>query len=88
MNDYDYIDSIKRDGLRARGKSELVRHLEGGRLIFKEAIYANCYDCMGFFMDGRNDCELLRCPLYPFMIFNRQKGKRSSRRVPETGPAS
>ncbi len=79
MNDYDYIESIKRNGLRARGKMELLKHLEGCRLTFKQAIHGKCYDCMGFFQDGRIDCDLARCPLYPFMIFNPKKRKRSSK---------
>ena len=34
---------------------------------------------MGYFVDGRADCALLRCPLYPFMNFNRNKNKRIKR---------
>jgi hypothetical protein len=87
MKDHDYMESIKRDGIRAKGKVELLKYLEGGRLTFKQAIHGKCYDCMGFFQDGRIDCELLRCPLYPFMVFNPKKKKGSSRMPADGNPS-
>ena len=73
------IAMIRKDGLKARGKEELITHLQGGRLTHRQAIQAHCYDCMGYFADGRADCEMPRCPLYPFMNFNRNKNKRVKR---------
>lgn len=87
MNNHDYVDVVRRNGLRAKGKSELVKHLEGRRLTFKEAVYAKCFDCMGFFMDGRNDCKLSRCPLYPFMVFNPSKRKKPTGKTTGASPA-
>ncbi len=69
MTDKDRIAVIGKDGLRAKGKTELLRHLEGKKLTHKQAIYAKCYDCMGYFIDGRMDCRLCGCSLYPFMVY-------------------
>jgi len=35
----------------------------------KKAVGAYCYDCMGFYTDGRVDCENARCMLYPWMPY-------------------
>jgi len=78
-----FISDIKKHGKTARGKKELIKHLEGGRLTLKQAILAHCYDCMGYFVDGRQDCEMTKCPCYPFMIFNSDKSKRTSRTMSE-----
>jgi hypothetical protein len=64
------ISDILKHGKTTRGKKELIKHLEGGRLTLKQAVNAHCYDCMGYFADGRQDCKMLKCPCYPFMIFN------------------
>ena len=77
------IEMIEKDGLMARGKKDLIRHLEGGRLTHRQAIHAHCYDCMCYFIDGRADCRLTRCSLYPFMIFNKNRIKSISRKLSE-----
>jgi hypothetical protein len=69
------IDDIQKYGKTAKGKSELIRHLQGERLSRKEAIYAHCFECVGFFSDGRRDCMMPQCSLYPFMVYNRNKQK-------------
>jgi hypothetical protein len=38
----NHIDMIKKNGLRAKGKKELLKHLEGGRLTHRQAIWAHC----------------------------------------------
>jgi hypothetical protein len=58
-------------GISARGRNELKRHLEGGKLTFKQAILAKCYDCMGFYVDGKADCAIPECPLYPVMPYRK-----------------
>ena len=77
------INDIKRNGKNARGKKELLKHLEGGRLTLKQATLAKCYDCTGYFADGRQDCKMPSCCLYQFMIFNQDKSKRTSRTMSE-----
>lgn len=75
------IYDIKQKGKKARGKSELIEHLEGGRLTLRQAVQAHCYDCMGYFADEKADCKIPACSLYPFMAYNKSKIKRKSRRV-------
>jgi hypothetical protein len=61
----DYV----REGVKAKGKAELIRHLTGVRLTQREAIHALCYFCMGYYSDGRQDCLDPDCPLYPFSYY-------------------
>ncbi len=57
------------EGIRAKGKKELNRHLEGKRLTYRQVVYAKCYDCMGGYVDGRFTCNIPKCPLYPYMTY-------------------
>jgi len=66
MTLYEMID---KDGLQAVGKANLLKHLDGGKLTRKEAMQAKCYDCMGYFIDGRADCCIKNCPMYAFRPF-------------------
>lgn len=40
----------------------------------KAAILAQCCECLGYYQDGRHDCECPSCPLYYFMPY-RAKGE-------------
>ena len=75
----DRIKSIQRQGKAARGQKELIKHLSGERLTLKHAVNAHCYDCTGFFADGKVDCGLKHCPLHPFMAYNQNRKKRTRR---------
>ena len=55
------------------GKRLLLKHLYGDKLTRNEAIFAKCCDCMGYFIDGRADCETAECPLHPFMPYRGKK---------------
>jgi len=77
MTDLSLTETIKTNGKRAKGKSDLIRHLEGDKLSFKRAIHAKCYECMGYCIDGLIDCTLTDCPLYPFMPYNPNRIKRN-----------
>jgi len=75
----DRIKSIQRQGKAARGQNELIKHLSGERLTLKQAVNAHCYDCMGFFADGKTDCSMPHCPLHPFMFYNKNRAKKTTR---------
>lgn len=60
------IESIEKHGLLSKGKKHLIKHLEGGKLSRSEAMQAKCYDCMGHFVDGRQDCMLEACPMFNY----------------------
>ncbi len=58
---------------KARGNKELKKHLLGDRLTQRQAILAKCADCMGYYFDGKVDCQLPDCPLYAFMPYRIDK---------------
>jgi hypothetical protein len=73
------ISDINRYGKTALGKKELLKYLGGGRLTPKQAIMAKCFDCLGYYADGRQDCRIAKCSLYPFMPYNENSAKRKTR---------
>lgn len=64
---------IETCGVSARGRKELLRHLEGKPLQRGQAIQAKCYDCAAYYSDGKLDCLLPACPLHPFMPYRGRK---------------
>jgi hypothetical protein len=77
------IESIRKHGKAAQGQKELIGHLEGDRLTLKQAVNAHCYDCTGFFADGKVDCGMKHCPLHPFMPYNPNRQKLPGRTMSE-----
>ena len=67
----DKIKSIRQYGKQAKGQRNLINHLEGKRLTMQQAIHAKCYECMGYFADGKLD-------LHKFMPYNAEKQKRTT----------
>lgn len=63
------LESIKKHGVSAQGRKELLRYLKGKDLTLHQAVLARCYDCMSYFADGAADCKIPECPLYPYMPF-------------------
>jgi hypothetical protein len=37
----------------------------------KEAIEHHCHQCLGYYADGKTDCENRGCPLYTYMPYRR-----------------
>ena len=60
----------------AKGKTEYLKWLHGERLSRKEAMDANCYICMGYYIDGRIECNIQLCPMRDYMVYNPKKIKR------------
>jgi hypothetical protein len=77
----DRIKNIRQHGKTARGKNELLKHLSGQRLTLKQAVYAKCYDCAGFYCDGKVDCKIPHCSLFPFQPYNANREKRTVKRI-------
>jgi len=67
-------------GKEARGKKELSRHIKGDKNTIRQAALAKCYDCTCGYADGKVDCRLKLCPLYPWMPF-REGGPLKAVRV-------
>jgi len=53
-------------GKQYRGKGLLLKHLEEKALTTRQAIVAKCYECEGYYVDGKVACPILTCPLQPF----------------------
>ena len=77
MGIQESIKFVEKYGVKALGKKELIKYLEKKRITPMEAIIAKCYDCMGYFIDGRNDCKAMNCPLHCFMQYNPKRSKRT-----------
>lgn len=45
----------------------------GLKLSRTQAIKAKCYDCMGMYKDGKEDCLTPECPLYKWMAYRSKK---------------
>ena len=52
-------------------KKYLHRYQMGERLTPGQTFRAKCCECMGDFVDGRMDCEIPECPIYPFMPYGK-----------------
>jgi hypothetical protein len=63
------------NAISAQGRTELLKHVAGKRLTRNQAIKAKCYDCMGGYTDGKQDCRIHVCPLYPFMPYRNMGSK-------------
>ena len=66
MVDSEFYKSAKA-GTARKGKSQLLKYLDGKRLTQRQAIYAKCYDCDG--MGDSGVCEIENCSLYPYSQF-------------------
>ena len=70
MTVLETVLSVKKE---SAGRSHLIKYLKGVRLTQRQAILAYCCACMGYFIDGRNDCKMPECPLYPYMPYREDK---------------
>jgi len=70
--------------MTGKGTTFALKHLQGKRLTPQQAILAKCSDCMSHYGDGRVDCNVPECPLYPWMPYgNAPREKKSRGRVTE-----
>jgi len=58
-------------GKTAKGREEIKKYLAGGKLTQRQAILGKCYDCCGGYADGKVDCGIPDCTLYPYMPFGK-----------------
>lgn len=55
--------------MSGQGTKELKAFREGKKLTLKQSVKANCADCMGNYANGKRDCDIPSCPLYPYMPY-------------------
>lgn len=76
------LEFIKEKGGAFRGRNELLKHLSGTKITARQAITAKCYECNGYYADGKADCKMQDCSLYPWMPY-REGGARKSKILSE-----
>ncbi|MBS3784930.1 MAG: hypothetical protein KGY78_10860 [Anaerolineae bacterium] len=54
------------------GRSPYHNYVKGREIGRTEAMRAKCYDCMNGFADGKQDCKVISCPLYPWQPFREE----------------
>lgn len=62
---------------QSRGRTLLAKYWRNETLTRGEAITAKCCDCMGYYPDGRVDCRVPACPLYPWMPYRSKTDSES-----------
>jgi hypothetical protein len=68
------LESLKKVGMKATGQAELVRYWRDGKaLTQQQAIKAKCYECCGYYADGKVSCDMPDCPLFAFHPYNPNK---------------
>ena len=78
----DRLAEMKKDveefGKAVKGKREMLAFCNGEKVTLKGAIYAHCYECLGYQDNpGENrDCENPVCPLYPFAPYSKNRAKK------------
>ena len=70
--------------INAKGCREDRAYSLGKKLTLKQAVLAKCADCMGKYADGKLDCEIPECSLYPFMPYGAMWRARERRTMPES----
>ncbi len=63
-----------------QGNKLYAKWRKGQKLTHKQAIFAHCAECMGFYSDGQQDCCGHNCPLYDL----RPVASRATKRNRET----
>jgi hypothetical protein len=53
----------------SKGKTLLIKHFNGETMPASAAIQAKCCECNGYWIDGRQDCKMPSCPLYPWQPY-------------------
>ena len=72
---------LQKSGINSAGKTNLVKHLQGERLTQRQAILAKWCSCMGYHSDGRLDCRMPHCSLYPFRPYKDDPTSSSKKAV-------
>ena len=57
----------------SKGRDLLKKYLSGEVLSNALANKAKCCQCSGLYVDGRVDCGIFTCPLYPHMPYGQMR---------------
>lgn len=64
---------VLKHGTKSQGMTNYLKYLNGKKIGLKGAVLAKCFDCMGYFADGRSNCGMEECSLYPWMPYKHGK---------------
>jgi hypothetical protein len=78
--DIKLMDMIDKHGILSKGKQSLLNHLNGEKITRAAAMNAKCYDCMNYFSDGRQDCRMPNCPLFPWRPYKDKTPPQKSKK--------
>lgn len=81
VGDGEWIAMALKSGVTSAGKTNLVKHLRGERLTQRQAILAKYCDCMGYHVDGRLDCRMPHCSLFPFRQYKDDPSSSSKKAI-------
>lgn len=65
------------------GHKKYLERIKNGEVVkpkrpsLKKAVLAKCKDCVCDYVDGRLDCEIETCSLYPWMPYGKLRKKRN-----------
>jgi len=62
------ISAIKSSS-KSSGQRHMLAHAEGRTITLGQAVKAKCFECCGGYPDGRLDCRIPGCPIYPWMPY-------------------
>jgi hypothetical protein len=68
-------ENIEKYGRTLKTKINFLSYLDGKKLTLLQAVKCKCYDCTGYYADGKTDCGLKACPLYPWMPYGEKEAK-------------
>jgi hypothetical protein len=51
---------------KLQGGKEYKKFMDGKKLTRKEVMLAHCYECMGGYDEGKQDCLSKSCPMYQY----------------------
>lgn len=69
MNTAEKLTEVNKFGKLHQGRKEYINILNGKSSTWKSRSLAMCYDCMGYYVDGKADCGNELCPLYVGMPY-------------------
>ena len=65
--------------MSGRGSAFLARYRKGEKSLTRgQSILAKCAECMADYADGRVDCGVTTCPLYPFQPYGAFSERKTS----------
>ena len=75
------IEDVQKYGKRFAGRTQLIKYLKGEKITRSESMAAKCYSCQNGYADGRNDCLVFHCPIYPFTAYTSRPYAKDKKKV-------